>query len=364
MKSVNFKRKPSVLRYSEEAKKNARKPINWDRIIYFIFFGAGFLFLVNYLWNYSVYITAYGEVLFDKLDIRYENDCTLENIYVSEGDSIEIGDTLFSFHDRGDRIDLNGNETSVSITQSSGKTPEWLEREILITEKNIRLAQIQAASARNRAALLEREFQNQLNQVVLEVSTRGRLNQIEESIALEQADAMKYDSEAGYYAAYLAKLKNMMATNNNTSTQIANPVDAPNGGDASYEPDIRYFISPVKGTITNIEKRPYEVALRTEIILSVHEPENIYIKGYFDQDDLSELTIGDEVDVLFPDGTSSTGVIKQFYFATFRLPDEFQKKYEPTTRTLSADIYPVDETELKKWRAFYKMGVEIRKSKY
>ena len=70
------------------------------------------------------------------------------------------------------------------------------------------------------------------------------------------------------------------------------------------------------------------------------------------------------MNIEFPDGTESKGLIKRFYYATYQLPDEFQKRYEPTTRTIAADIYPVNDNEYEHWRAFYKMSVSVTKFKY
>jgi hypothetical protein len=46
------------------------------------------------------------------------------------------------------------------------------------------------------------------------------------------------------------------------------------------------------------------------------------------------------------------------------MPDEFQAKYEPTTRTIAGDIYPEKEEDREKWLIFNKMSVEITKFKY
>jgi len=67
---------------------------------------------------------------------------------------------------------------------------------------------------------------------------------------------------------------------------------------------------------------------------------------------------------IFPVGSTSYVYLKRFYIATYVLPEEFQKKYEPTTRSVAADIYPLNNEDLAKWKAFYKMGVDISKFKF
>ena len=89
-----------------------------------------------------------------------------------------------------------------------------------------------------------------------------------------------------------------------------------------------------------------------------------YAAPFFEQEDIDFFKEGDLMAITFPDGSVSKGIIKRFYYATYPLPDEFQKRYEPTTRTIAADIYPVNDADYEHWRAFYKMSVTITKFKY
>ncbi len=123
----------------------------------------------------------------------------------------------------------------------------------------------------------------------------------------------------------------------------------------------KIFTCPIDGNITRIHKQPYEVALKTETICSIHQPNDVHIKGFFNQEDLKHLNQGDLVNIEFPDGTMSKGIVDRFYSATYILPEEFQKKFEPTTRTLAADILPIGENDLDIWRKYYKLSVKVTK---
>ena len=98
--------------------------------------------------------------------------------------------------------------------------------------------------------------------------------------------------------------------------------------------------------------------------MTLHKDRPAFIKAYFEQEDIANFNTGDVFKVTFPDGSISYGILKRFYIATYVLPEEFQKKYEPTTRSVAADIYPLKEGEILKWKAFYKMGVDVSKFKY
>ena len=122
-----------------------------------------------------------------------------------------------------------------------------------------------------------------------------------------------------------------------------------------------YFTCPIDGNITRILKQAFEVALKTENILSLHQPEHVHIRGYFDQTDLGDIHEGDIVDIEFPDGTASEGRVDRFEFSTRILPEEFQKKFEPTTRTLAVDILPLKDADLEIWKKYFKLSVKLSK---
>lgn len=115
--------------------------------------------------------------------------------------------------------------------------------------------------------------------------------------------------------------------------------------------------------ITQIFKSDYEVALKSENIMNLHKRENIYIKAYFEQEDYKHIHYNDKVTIELPNGDKLSGRIRRFYMATYRLPDEFQKKYESTTRSIVADIVLDQDDEKFKNEAFYKTNVKIRISK-
>ena len=210
--------------------------------------------------------------------------------------------------------------------------------------------------------LYENELERIRNEVMLDVLPRNRLDD-----QFSKINQVNYEIETlrGKNALLNSSLAQLAKMKRDLSSNAAG--DGSNSGLGNANLDANgniIFYSPIEGTITNILKNQFEVALKEEVILSIHRPQNVYIKGFFKQEDLKSLTINDFVNLEFPDGTSGRGIIKRFYFTTYQLPEEFQKKYEPTTRSLSADIYPATDEDLKKWRTYWKMGVKITKSKF
>jgi HlyD family secretion protein len=376
MKTLNFKRTDSALRIWDDDPK-AKKNINWDRIIYIILLFIVLFFGGRYLTNSMFYVNATGHILFEKRNIRNVDDCQLIKIGVAEGDSVDQGDTLFTYIEDDDNMGggggagafTSGTPVSLSVSQGGGGSDDWKIKEIYNLKKTISSNRIRVAQNEKLLELYISQKKRIKEQVILDLAPRSKLDDLDESIKQAEYDIARLKSEIGEAAAFINTLNNMEKPEGNKSVTKINTANNTKGlsgggggnGDDNY---LKHYLSPIDGTVTKINFQSMEVAMKSEIIMSIHKPEHIYIKAFFDQQDMGHVAIGDEVDLEFPDGSTSIGKIKRFYYATNAIPEEFQKKYEPVTRTLLADVIPISLAELKKWRTFYRMGVKITKYKY
>lgn len=378
MKSVNFKRQESVIRYAEE-KGSGRKKINWDRIIYFLILGTLIFLLIRWVVLNTVYIEANGQVVFESRKIQNVDDSRIIEFKVDEGDEVEIGDTLFTYINDEDDFQRwsggGGNGASGQSTLSVGditinkiKSPDWIDREIMTTKKHISLNRTKIQESEKIKSVIASNLDRMEQEVVLDVIPKSKLDDHYLKIADLEAEILQMKNENGFYAQYINELNALKAKQDaiddaeNKGINLSN--SSSSGSGDGEEELLKYFMSPIDGTVTRIFKESFEVALKSEEIMSIHKPENIKIKAYVEQEDIGDLRIGDELEVIFPDGTDSEGFVDKFHFTTSRLPEEFQKKYEPTTRTILVDIVPKNPEAAKKWQAYYKMGVIVRKSKF
>lgn len=358
MKSINFQRKDSVLRVLEEDKRKKRS-VNWDRIVYFIIIGVIAFFLFRYMFTALVYIEGDGQVLFENVSIRVPDDITIHDFYCGEGDSVKEGDTLFVYTPATDDDGGNGG-IDAGIAMGGTKSPEWIEKELYNLNKTYSLNNLQISENKQQIAQFEKEIERIKNEVILDVTPKSSLDFYERQIESMQFEIISLQKENQLLLEYINKLKNRDFSVDQSNIVIESTSGYTGGGSSG---GTKYYYSPIEGTITRIHMQPHEVALKSEVILNIHKPENIYIKAFFEQEDLKSLKQGDIVNLEFPDGTDSQGIVKRFYFATYVLPEEFQQKYEPTQRSIAADIYPINEQELEKWKAFYKMSVIVTKPK-
>jgi len=359
VKSLNFNRKASMLRNMEE-EKISRKDKNWDKIVYYVVLAIISFFIFRYFINRVFYVHAEGQVMFNSVKVRVPDDITIHYFKVKEGDTVLYGDTLFAYTSARD--EQSRGAFAFKIDDDEDNTSSWQQREVYQLNKNIRLNRLRIGENINLIAWYQSEIQKLENQVILEVSSKNKLESYQSQLEKLTIENRKYNNEIAVFKSMIVELGGQ--AEDTIEDELA-PSPVPySGGGAGYMSMKRVYISPMSGVITRIYKRPNEVALKTEEIMNVHQQESVYIKTFFLQEDLSSIQVGDEVILTFPNGVKSHGTIRRFYSATYRLPPEFQKKYESRTRAIAADIFPKDETELDEWQKFYKISVQIKKSRF
>lgn len=356
MKSVQFKRKESLLRIAEEENRPKKPKTNWDRVIYFAFLAIVLFFVGRWGYYKLFFVEGFGQVLFENVEIRDIKDTKIAHFYVHEGDEVQVGDTLFKQYVE---IETDGGGVHVNLGSS-----RQLDRDVLLTQKQIRIKQSELNGLLARKEGLAKTLADQKQKVILELIAMHHLDNTRASIDKVDAEILEVESEIAELRDYLILLKAANKAESQTPMTANININHSGGDIFSGRRKYSYYLAPIAGTVTKIFKQEHETALKSETILSIHKAENIFIKAYIDQEDLESLKQDDIVNLRFADGSKSKGVIKRFYYATYRLPEEFQNKYEPTTRTLAADIYPLDESETQTWKAYYKMSVNVRKRKF
>ena len=367
MKSIYFKRKNSVLRVMNDGSPNARNT-NYDRYIYFGILSIIILYVVYYLTVKFFFIRADGHVLYDDVKIRLTDDSRIIKFFRSEGDSICRGDSLFSYIPDDDNT--NGGSGGVSLSGLSitgtGNTNQndWIDKEIYNLEKKIALNNIEISEQAAMLKMYKSDLKRVKNEVTLDALPHSRLEYTQNEIAKIRSSVNKLKQENTQLNGLIKKLQGIAKEYDPVKKTINLASLTSAGGNGSGDKDVQVFYSPIDGIINRVFLNDFEVALREDDIMSVQRKSRIYVKAYFEQEDMDYFKEGDTLDLKFPDGTKSRGYIKRFYFGTYPLPEEFQKRYEPIKRTIAADILPVSKAEELKWKVYNKLSVEITKTKY
>lgn len=355
MKSINFKRAGADIRVAEENKPKKKKR-QWDRIIYFIVFFALLFGLGYYAFTRLFYVNAQAQVLYENVEIRLLNDARIMEYFTHEDDTIQFGDTLFRYsEDHGD----DQSNVNINAQRSGSDNPayNWVIREIFTVEEKINSKKSEKEQCTALIKSYKQEVEKLKTSVSLGVLPQSRLDVRENDIIKLKAQVQRLDSEISQLNHSLSDLKTKIPSfHNGDSASISMDM-----GNVQNE---KFFLSPFEGTVNRIFIRQFETSLKSETILSLHRDSPIFVRAFFDQADIDVLQPGDEFLLEFPDGTQSIGVLKRFYYSTIPLPIEFQKRYEPITRSIGGDIYPKDSTQAALWKNFYKMNVVVKKFKF
>lgn len=364
MKSVDFQRNKSLIRVVNEKVTKPKKK-NWDKIVYLALLSILVFFLFYYVTVKSVFISAQGQVLIDAINIRLTEDSRILKHYVNEGDSVNVGDTLFCYANSL-KNDLENTDNGINL-KSYNAQDNWALKEVFNLKKKITLNKVDIDKNIILMKSYQDEIKNLTNQVILDALPRTRLDQVQNEILKLNTENQKLFAENSELNNFIKSVP--VGSKLNYSSMKSGGGDGYiSGGGVTYNiysdeylSELRYFKAPMGGIVTRIHKKEQEVNFKTEDILSIHKQHPTTIKGFFYQEDLKYIHVGDLFTIEFPDGTKSKGVVKRFYIATYNMPDEFQKKYEPTTRTIAVDIYPLSFEDSRKWYAFHKMGVVVSK---
>ena len=136
MKKFDYKKKPSIIRTLKEPPKKKKK-INWDRVLFLGAISIGLFFLLRHVYRSIAIVEADGQVILESIRVNFINDIRLKDLYVTEGDTVDGLDTLFSYWNT-----LHDDDGSKSVQISNSN--EWVRKEKLnilrqISEKNISL---------------------------------------------------------------------------------------------------------------------------------------------------------------------------------------------------------------------------------
>lgn len=365
MKSVDFQRNKSLIRVVNEKVAKPKKK-NWDKLVYMALLSSLVIFAFYYISLKNLFISAQGQVLIDAINIRLTEDARILKHFVNEGDSVKVGDTLFCYANSL-KNDLENTDNGINL-KSYNAQDNWALKEIFALKKKITLNKVDIDKNFILIKSYENEIKNLTNQVMLDALPRTRLDIVQNEILKLNTENQKLYAENSELNNFIKSVPGGSKINYTASKiggkgngYIAAGGVTYNVFSDEYLSELRYFKTPMSGIVTHIHKKEQEVNFKSEDILSIHKQFPTTIKGFFYQEDLKYIKVGDLFSIEFPDGTKSQGVVKRFYIATYNMPEEFQKKYEPTTRTIAVDIYPLNYEDSRKWYAFHKMGVVVSK---
>jgi multidrug resistance efflux pump len=341
MKPFQFKNKGAYIRVVEEP-KIPKKKWSFDRLTYmFVLCLIAFAGL-RFTYKSLNVINGNGQIVFEKLSVRFGDDVRLLDIFVEEGDSIKAGDPLFVY--KYEEAEDN-HAISVQQAQSKGQFDSKsldIKRTILAKDAELKVTKVMLKQQKLYSEQL-------IKMVLLEVESASKVEITRIEIERLKAKAQILEEEI----AALKKLRMQFRSIGNTLVSAYAPQE-----------ETKTYIAPANGLSGTVNFENKELCYREQEVLTIHDPDKVEIRAYFKQKHTDFLTEGQSIKVQFPDGTVSWGRIDQSFISTYAVPKEFQKKYEPTERNIVVSILPIDKKEEELWRKYYLMEAELTIFRY
>ncbi len=336
MRSSNFGRASGEIRLIKDPA--TRRRWNWDKIIYMSIFFVALAIGVYFLLKYTFFVYESGQVQFQALEIQQVKDIQLHKLFVEEGDKVKKGDTLFSYQiESGDELNI-----------MTGSLERSQNAEINLS-KYLSQIKVREAEVNEMRALLQ--------------FTQKERKRIEQEIHLSVYPADKLSP----YIKKEEELKSAIIFGEHEIEILKHSIPSVARDTISFGRSMpfKYFLSPINGTIAHLYMTEHETVLESEHIMSIFLPhKNAFVKTFFQSDDMKYLHVGDKMDVKFPDGTTSVGVIRKFYQDSYELPVQYHKFSEDVYDRIEADLDPYNLADTALWNKSVKLQVEVIKYKF
>jgi multidrug resistance efflux pump len=354
---TGFKYQESVLKTVEEP--SIKKKFNWDRFSFILLLVAGFGYFGYSYYKRIAFTNINGLVQLEKMAVNFTDDIRLIEICTKEADAIKRGDTLFVYTYE-DKAQVENSLASINLKaqiSGAGDDRNFL-RDIMNLKRQIAIKKSEIEGFKAMKEIKQFEVAEQKKQILMGVDVAHKLPPLKSEISSIDSDIRTAGREIQVLRKHLAALQ--AAEKELEKLELQSMAEKENNGLQLYDQQ-HFYVSPIAGVIGQINNSENEVCYKSENVMVIHQLANLKIKAYFETSTVGKASIGDHVEVEFPDGTIGRGIIDNFYISTYEMPPEFQKKYEPTERSVLADIVPINEEEAKKWIGYYKMAVKVVK---
>lgn len=338
MRKFTYKKNTAIIRTLKEPKVKKKK-LNLDRLLYILIISGLLFWFIRFIYKKAVWIEGNGQVLMEKVDVNFTNDIRVKEIFISEGDTVCLGDQLFNYYQ-------DDFDSDASIVLKNIDKKEKLNNSVQDLLKEILSKNTQIKNLKKRLKLLIEQEKKVEKLILLDVYTKNKLDDlISQKLLVEnKLDLLKNE------LSFLKSQKGYLKRNNYSI----------NSSQGNFE---NTYLSPITGVVGQILKSSEESCYKMENVMTIHSIEKVFIKAYFSLEDLAGVKKGGLVNVVFPDKTISKGVINKLYISTYKAPSEFQKKYEPTERNILAEIVPLKKEQISEWRRFYKLNLKVKIAK-
>jgi hypothetical protein len=334
--------------------KHQHKKLAKQQVIFAAVFLTGLIFLILYIVSRSVYTYYDGYISLDKNDIRAVEDIYILNMQANVGDSVQKGDTLFSYVIIDHLGDLNNISTEPPFMQRANdmKTQAMLARqEIPVLKEQLRQLQLQLKSERN--------------DIFYGLTNNTKQNDLKAQIAETQAKIREAENKVRIYVQREGDSRLQLIRAGLESKKVNAMPYSPWGNNYTDE-FLNYACAPEDGFITNINFTNNAVAIKGENILTMKyrniDKSHFHVMVYVPVDKARDLLRADSIEVMVDNRTRFNARLVRMGLGVERLPDYLMNNFSRDAMVIMAALEVYKGQKIPYWVLNDQLPVKIRVS--
>ncbi len=308
-----------------------RRKITLGKLIYFAIIIALVLFALYYLINRIFFVKGMGVFTAHETNIATVEPARIEQINVVRNQEIQRGDTLVvvDYEDAA----YGGGYTTVQRTPSASQRDE---SKILDAQKDLQLLRLEKNRYDEELLNVQKELDKARELYRKELLTTSELKKYKEKVEEAQFKLQKINKSIQYERLLIKNLQ----TTGSEKTVVQHT-----GGGGSHGD--RYLIANHDGIVSTVKKTQYETVNETETILTLANTNDRFVVTYFAFRYRRYVRPGTYVKVMFNDGYSYRGIIRQIFRESDYLLEEFRKEFSLREKFIVAKVFIIPKTKLK-----------------
>lgn len=330
------------------------KRLNRQQLIFAGFFLAVVAALAYYVGVRTVYATYDGYINLDENHVRAMDDICVMKIYKDVGDTVQAGDTLFSYillENILDQYNLNAMPTVVKQTND--------------LKLQSKLAQQEIPVLRTRLKELRRQLDDERNDIYYGLTDNTKRNALEAQIAEVEEQLRKQVAKVGAYDDMERSTQTYLRERGAASERARMPY-AP--GHQTYdEAMVHYCCAPSWGVVIDVAVPDRTVAFKSETVMKTQPWDymscHLGVVAYIPNDKVKYLRSKESVEVIVNKDITLKAQLTMVGIRVETIPNHLRSNFSRDADAVLAYFHFLPYQKVPRWVTTANLPVRIRVNK-
>ena len=334
--------------------KHQHKRLAKQQVLFAAIFLVSLVLLIVFIVSRSVYAYFDGYIALEPNEIRASDDVYILRVYRNAGDSVQNGDTLFSYvilNHIDALVNINSEPPFVARANNMKTQADLARQQIPVLRAQLQQLELQLKSERNDIyyGLTNNTKQNDLKAQIAE--TKAKIRQAQNTVLIylrAMAHNDKKIARAGLYSDHVNSMP--YSPHNRFSNEM-----------------IQYCCAPAAGYITNVMFPDYSIALKGDEVLELKYSDfkkgNLRVMAYVQPDKVRDMLRADSLEVIVTDKTRFHAHLVRMGLGVQKLPDYLMNYFSRDVMVIMASLQIDTGQVIPYWVLNNNLAVKIRVNK-